>query len=102
MDMDNTLAVKLPVMDVPARACMELKKLTGLPLGEVKRRAAADEFLYVCDYVDGGGLKLINKIKREMREYGIVVRLYEDGEESTSELFDNIERLHDEIDGEYW
>ncbi|MGN0262149.1 MAG: hypothetical protein ACI4B9_04795 [Eggerthellaceae bacterium] len=101
MDMNDTLAIKLPIMDVPAKACMSLKKLTGLSLGEIKGRAANDDYLFICDYVDNDGLKLMNKIKREMKMLGIVVRQFEDGVEKTPELFDNIEKLHKEIDAQY-
>jgi hypothetical protein len=101
MNLENTLAIKLSTMEVPAKACMDLKKLTGLSLGEIKKRAANDEFLFVCDYVDDDGLKLINKIKREMKQYGIAVRQFEDGVEKSPELFDNIEKLHDEINKQY-
>ena len=95
--MKNTLAIKLPVGNVAAKACMAIKKMTGLSPAEIKSRAANDEFIFVCDYVDDEGLKLINKMKREMKKLGITVRLYEDGTEKPSELFDNIEKLHDEI-----
>lgn len=101
MNMDNTLAVKLPVMDVPAKACMALKKLTGLSLGEIKERAPSDDFLYICDYVDDNGLKLTNKMNREMKKHGISVRLFEDGAEKPSDLFENLEALHDEINRDY-
>ena len=98
--MENTLAIKLPVGSVPAKACMAIKKMTGLSPAEIKSRAANDDFIFVCDYVDADGLKLINKMKREMKKIGIVVRLYEDGAERPSELFDNIEKLHNEINME--
>ena len=32
-----------------------------------------------------------------MKKYGIEVRQFEDGVERPPELFDNIERMHDEI-----
>lgn len=101
MDMNNTLAIKIVATDIPAKACMALKKLTGLSLGEIKDRVENNEFLFVCDYVDDDGLKLINKIKREMKKHGISVKQYEDGEEKSSELFDNIEKLHKEINDQY-
>ena len=98
--MENTLGIKLPEGDVPAKACMVIKKMTGLSLADVKARAANDEFIFICDYVDDSGLKLINKMKREMKKFGITVRQFEDGVEKPSELFDNIEKLHDEIDAQ--
>ena len=98
--MENTIAIKLPVGSVSAKACMNIKKLTGLSLGVIKERVANDDFVYVCDYLDDDGLKLINKIKREMKKLGIEVRQYEDGIEKPSELFDNIEKLYVEIDSD--
>ena len=96
--MENTLAIKLPVGDVPAKACVAIKKTTGLSLADIKTRAANDDYIFACDYVDDAGLKLINRMKREMKMLGIAVRQFEDGVEKPSELFDNIEKLHDEID----
>lgn len=98
--MENTLAIKLPVGSVLAKACMAIKKMTGLSPAEIKSRAANDDFIFVCDYVDDDGLKLINKMKREVKKFGIAVRLDEDGAEKPSELFDNIEKLHNEINME--
>ena len=80
---------------------MAIKRMTGLPLAETKQRAENDAFLFVCDYVDDDGLRLINRIKREMKKFGIPVRQFEDGVERSPELLDNIERLHDEINAEY-
>lgn len=98
--MENTLAIKLPVGDIPAKACMVIKKMTGLSLAEIKEKAAKDEFIFVCDYVDDDGLKLINEMKRELKKLGIIARQYEDGVEKPSELFDNLEKLHDKINME--
>ncbi len=95
------MAIKLPVGDVPAKACMAIKRMTGLSLAEIKRREAHDEFLFVCGHVDDDGLRLINRIRREMKKFGISVRQFEDGAERPPELLDNIERLQDEINAEY-
>ena len=101
LDMNNTLAIKLPIMDVPAKACMSLKKLTGFSLGEIKNKAVNDDYLFICDYLDDDGLRLMNKIKREMKKLGIDVRRFEDGVEKSHALFDSIEKLHKEIDDQY-
>ncbi len=101
LDMNNTLAIKLPIMDVPAKACMSLKKLTGFSLGEIKSKAVNDDYLFICDYLDDDGLRLMNKIKREMKKLGIDVRQFEDGVEKSHALFDSIEKLHKEIDDQY-
>jgi hypothetical protein len=99
--MKDTPAIKLPVGDVPAKACMAIKQMTGLSLAEIRHRAAQDVYLFVCDYVDDEGLKLINGMRREMKKYGIAVRQFEDGVERPPELFDNIESMHDEINRGY-
>ena len=72
-----------------------------LSRAEIKRSAAHDEFLFVCGYVNDDGLRLINRIRREMKKFGISVRQFEDGVERSPELLDNLERLHDEINAEY-
>ena len=96
--MKDTLAIKLPVGDVPAKACMAIKQRTG---AFACRDKAQDVYLFVCDYVDDEGLKLINGMRREMKKYGIAVRQFEDGVERPPELFDNIESMHDEINRGY-
>ena len=69
MNLDNTIAIKIDAGSIPAKACMALKNLTGLSLCDIKTRIANDDFLYVCDYLDDDGLKLANKIKREMKKF---------------------------------
>lgn len=99
--MDITIGIKLPVGNVSAKACMAIKKMTGLSLGEIKQRAAADEYIVECPVADNDGLKLINEIKREMKKQGITTRLFEDGREEDPDLFDNLESLYEEIDRTY-
>ncbi len=77
----------------------DTQETPGLSLGEIKSRAVNDEYLYVCDYVDDDGFKLINKIKSEMKGYGIFARQFEDGVKKSPELFENLEQLYDEING---
>ena len=101
MNLDNTIAIKIDAGSIPAKACMALKNLTGLSLCDIKTRIANDDFLYVCDYLDDDGLKLANKIKREMKKLEIEVRQFEDGVEKPPELFDNLEQLHEEINRNY-
>lgn len=99
--MEDTIAIKLPVGDIPAKAAMQLKKLTGLPVPDIKQIAASNEYLVICDYDDDAGLRLMNKVRREMSKLGITVRQFEDGEEEDPELFDNIEATDSEINREY-
>ena len=100
--MKDTLGMKLPVGPVSAKTAMVLKKATGLSLAEIKAKAANDEFIVLCDYVDLKGLELINRLKREMASLGVEVRLFEDGiHERPSELFDNIEETHHSINEDY-
>lgn len=95
--LEETLGIKLPVGSVPAKVAMEIKKLTGIAPSEVQRIAANNAYLILCDYVDEEGLALINKVKRMLKKNGIEARLFEDGEETTSELLDNLEELNKEI-----
>lgn len=100
--MKDTLGMKLPVGPVSAKAAMALKKATDLSLADIKAKAANDEFVVLCDYVDLEGLELINRLKREMASLGVEVRLFEDGVyERPPELFDNLEEMHRSIDEDY-
>lgn len=99
--MQITDAIKVAVPAIPAKAVAVIRKETGLPIPEIRWRASNDELLFVCDHVDDNGLKLINRIRREMKKFGISLRQLEDGVERSPELLDNLERLHDEINAEY-
>lgn len=98
MNIENTLGMKFPVGDVSAKAAMAAKKLTGLSLGDIKAKAMNDEFIMLFDYLDDDSLKKMNRLKREMKKFGIEMRQFEDGIEKSQDLFDNIEQLHREID----
>lgn len=100
--MGITIGIKLPVGEVSASACMSIKSMTGLPLREIKKRALNNEYIFECAVADEDGLKLINKIKREMKKLGIVTRLFEDGREEAPELFDNLEQMYDELNRNYY
>lgn len=100
MNMDNTLGIKLPVGKITAQTAMLVKSETGLSLSDIQRRALDDEYIFVCSYTDDEGLFFINKLKRELAAKGVVARLFEDDEEESSELFDNMEDLHSFINEE--
>lgn len=85
---------------MPAKVGMEIKKLTATSPSEVRLRAANDDFIFLCDYVDEDDLALINKMERMLEGNGIETRLFEDGIETTSELFNNLEDPNRSIDEE--
>lgn len=95
--MDMTIGIKLPVGEVPAKACMLIKKTTGLALGEIKERARDDEYIFECPVCDDDGLKLINSLNGELEKCGIKARLFDSGREESPELFRNLERTYGEI-----
>jgi hypothetical protein len=101
VDEQNTIGLKLPVGNVSAKAVMLIKKLTGMPLSEIKQKAAAGDYLILCDWLDDDGLRLMNRIRRELSEMGIKARQYEHGKEVSPKIFDNLEQTSREIDAEY-
>jgi hypothetical protein len=101
VDEKDTIGLKLPVGDVPAKAVMLIKKLTGMPLSEIKQKAASDDYLILCDWLDDDGLRLMNRVRRELSKMGIKVRQYEHGKEISPKIFDNLEQTSREIDAEY-
>lgn len=93
-----TIGIKVPIGDIPAKAQMVIKQMTGLPLGDIKTLAANDDYIFECPVEDDEGLHLINQLKRELAALGVEPRLFEDDEEEDSEMFDNMEELYEEID----
>lgn len=92
--MDGTIGIKLPIDKVAAPIAMLVKRETGLAVSDIGHRALNDECIFVCDYTDDEGLARINRLKRALAAEGVAARLFEDDEESSSELFDNMEELH--------
>jgi hypothetical protein len=101
VDKQNTFGLKLPVGDVPAKAVMLIKKLTGTPLSEIKQKVAAGDYLILRDRSDDDGLRLMNRVRRELSKMGIQARQFMYGEEFPTEMFDNLEQTSREIDAEY-
>lgn len=101
MEFENSIGLKLPVGDVPAKAAMTIKQITGLSFADIKSRAANDDYILHCDYLDEDGLKLINKLKRELKKHNIEARLFEDDRPESSTYFDNVEKTAREISDYY-
>lgn len=97
---ENVIGIKVFSGEVPAGALMLVKKLVGVAPSEAKRRISEGEYLFSCDYVEEGGISKINRLRRGLDLLGVGSKLYEDGEESTPELFENIERQFREIEEE--
>ncbi|MGN0045807.1 MAG: hypothetical protein ACI37P_00580 [Eggerthellaceae bacterium] len=100
--MEIAIGIKLASREVPAKACMTIKKHTGLSLSEIKQRATSRNYIFQCPVSDDDGLHLINSLKEELKKLGVETELYEAEHEVQSELFDNLEQLHKEIDRDYY
>lgn len=92
-----TIGLKIVKPEIPAKALMTIKQLTGLPFNEIKSRAENDEYIVEFPAYDDEGLRLINKMKRELKKLKVATKLYEGGREESSQLFDNAEQLYKDI-----
>ncbi len=93
-----TIGLKVAKPEIPAKALMTIKQLTGLPFSEIKSHAENDEYIVEFPAYDDDGLRLINKPKRELKKLKVSTKLYEGDREESSQFFDNMEELYKEID----
>ena len=97
---ETVYSIKVDANEVPAKALMAIKKLTGLPLGAVKEAVAGGSPIFGCGCADDEGLLLIAKLHDELAEMAVAtVIFWYDSEEPYQNLLNTIE-MHREIDEE--
>ncbi|WP_322151081.1 hypothetical protein [Paratractidigestivibacter sp.] len=88
--MSNEYEIRIQDKEVPAKALMELKGATGLPLGELRRRVLDGEAVLGCQCSDDDGLARILALHDSLLAQGIRTSLYEDGRLEDVGLFWNL------------
>lgn len=88
--MNYEYEIKVAAGDLPAKELMELKRATGLSLGELKRRMANNEAVFGCQCSDEDGLALMLDLYDSLLTQGFEASLYEDGRLEGVDLFRNL------------
>lgn len=98
--MDYDYSIKADAAELPAKALMAVKKLTGLSPVEIREGVAAGLPIYGCSAVDDAGLSLIARIHDELAELGVETSIFwYDRPEPYQKLLNTI-RMHREIDAQ--
>lgn len=99
MNNNNKLTIGLKIAEnkVNAKTLMYLKKETSLGLSDIKRKLADGDYIFLYEATNDKGLWKINRVKKELAQQGITVRLFLNDEEEESYIFDNIEKRNREI-----
>ena len=96
--MDNVYSIKINDGKLPAKALMEIKRLTGLSLSDIREAAMNDLPVFECGCADDGGLLLIKQIYDGLSGLGVSAKIYwYDSEEPYQNLLNAIQ-MHREID----
>ena len=96
-NLNETIGIKINTTQVEAKVLMYLKKKTGRSISEIKRTLNEYDYVFQCECCDDEGLHLINQMKLELKSLGADVTLFELGHEVPSNMLDNLEKMHQEI-----
>lgn len=67
-----------------------------ISLAEIKRRIECGEYLYECNYIDGGGIKRILQMCEKLSALGIGYELFEHGRAADIQLLKNLIESYEE------
>ncbi len=96
-DYEHTIGLKIQEREIDARNIMFLKKETKLSISDLKEHIASGDYILKYRLGDTKGLRHINVLKKELKDRGLTVELYEDDKEEESYIFDNLEEMDSEI-----
>lgn len=94
--MTITNGIKIFSQSLSAKAIGTIRKSTGLPISEIKKRAESGEYLVEADLSDDKSLLTIIELAEELSTYGIRVELYQGGQEFSLEFMKNTYESHRE------
>lgn len=89
-------AIKLPVGDISTKAIIEVRKATGLPLAEIKKRASEGVDLIEADLSDDDSLHAIISLYDALVSVGENPVLFQGGREVSIDFLRNVEEAHRE------
>lgn len=96
-DYEHTIGLKVKERAINAQGIMFLKNETKLSISELKKRIENGDYILKFGLGDSKGLRHINVLKKELKDRGLTVKLYEDDKEVESSIFDNLEEMDREI-----
>lgn len=110
--MNITNGIKLYGGSISAKGIMAVRKVTGLPMGEIRSRAATGDYLFECDGTDSAGIATCIALYCALRAAGDKPQVYEAGEPMEFQLLLNKLQQHrdiaeqlgmaDDYEGEAW
>ena len=91
-----TNGIKISPRSLTAKAIGIIRKSTGLPISEIKKRADCGEYLIEEDLSDDKSLLMMIRLAEELPAYDVRVELYQGGCERPLEFMKNIYESHRE------
>ena len=94
----SQIGIKLVSNIFSANCAKILKKYRNISISEIKKIVENGDLLMTCDYIDGAGIKQILSLYDELSNNGFKCILFEDNEETTPELLNNLVNLYRETE----
>ena len=85
---------------LPAKTLMEVKKLTGLPLSEIKARVSDGRSLFQCECADEDGMVLLLNLHSVLSASGAIAEFIDCGDPAPIQYLRNALQAYREIDEE--
>jgi hypothetical protein len=89
---EHTFGLKIANDKLNAKTLYCIRKATGLSLSDIKQKISDNDYLMLIVAGDTEGIQNINKLRNELTNFNVAIRLYQDDKEKSSEYFDNIEQ----------
>lgn len=94
----SQIGIKLVNNIFSANCAKILREYRKIPISELKKIVENGDLLMTCDYIDGAGIKQILSLYDELLNNGFKCILFEDNEETTPELLNNLVNLYRETE----
>ncbi len=91
-----TNGIKISSQPLSAKAIGIIRKSTGLPISEIKKRADCGEYLIEKDLSDDKSLLTMIELAEELLAHDVRAELYQGGHERPLEFMKNVYESHRE------
>ena len=100
--MNSTIGIKCIQNNISPSAIMIIRKYYNneISISEIKEKIETNNYIYVCDYIDGNEIKKILQLYNELKKENIQCELYEHDTKTTQDFLNNLIETYDEIDEE--
>ena len=98
----RTVGIKIAGNSISVQGIKIIRDNIAFSISEIKTRVQTRDYIYMCDYIDSKGVKLIIKLFTELKKSGIECELYEHDRLTDIKFLKNLNHSYDQIDKETW